>query len=149
MIKKELILGFLGILFILALTVFYGLQYKSKINNLSKGITVSPIQSGTTLSVTEISKHNSVQDCWVIISNNVYDVTSYINLHPGGASRISSYCGGDMTQAFLSQPHSSLANQEHTMMLLGPVNGQVSPQNIQNIQNNLNNTIFPGRVEND
>jgi cytochrome b involved in lipid metabolism len=147
--KNELIVNFLGVIFILVLTVFYGFQYKSKTNNLNKGITLNPSLSGITLSSSEIKKHNSSQDCWVIISGSVYDVTNYVNLHPGGASRISSYCGGDMTQSFINQPHSSLANQQHTMMFLGPLNGQINLQNIQNVQNNVNNGIFSGGREDD
>ena len=32
----------------------------------------------------EISKHNKVTDAWVTFRNNVYDITDFINKHPGG-----------------------------------------------------------------
>ena len=33
----------------------------------------------------EISKHNKITDAWVTFRNNVYDITDFINNHPGGA----------------------------------------------------------------
>ncbi|MCA9398080.1 hypothetical protein KC573_04575 [candidate division WWE3 bacterium] len=42
----------------------------------------------------QVSQHNSRSDCWVIVSSKVYNVTSYVNKHPGGAAAFdSSTCG--------------------------------------------------------
>jgi L-lactate dehydrogenase (cytochrome) len=153
MFRKELIVNILGVVFVIALTIFYGFQYQNRLQKASS-LNISPNLPQTTvaLSLTEIQKHNLVNDCWVIVSNNVYDVTSYITLHPGGTATISSFCGQDMTQAFLSQRHSSLADQQHLMMLLGPLNGQTSQKVIKNSQSNLNqqgNNVFQGGGEDD
>ncbi|KAG9130114.1 hypothetical protein Leryth_012858 [Lithospermum erythrorhizon] len=32
----------------------------------------------------EVSLHNTRTDCWLIIKDKVYDVTSYVEEHPGG-----------------------------------------------------------------
>ena len=32
----------------------------------------------------EISSHNSVRDCWVVVDGGVYDVTGWVAQHPGG-----------------------------------------------------------------
>lgn len=32
----------------------------------------------------EVAKHNSEEDCWLIIHGNVYDVSDYVGEHPGG-----------------------------------------------------------------
>ena len=45
----------------------------------------------------EVQKHNSVESCWVIISGNIYDVTSFINKHPGGRNAILKAAGTDAT----------------------------------------------------
>ncbi|KAJ3533482.1 hypothetical protein NM688_g7276 [Phlebia brevispora] len=45
------------------------------------------------LSLEEIAKHNSTNDCWIIIDNKVYDVTDVLSWHPGGAAAILAYAG--------------------------------------------------------
>jgi cytochrome b involved in lipid metabolism len=37
------------------------------------------------------------------VSKSVYDLTSYVSSHPGGASAISALCGKDATSAFTGQ----------------------------------------------
>ena len=44
----------------------------------------------------EVSKHNSADDCWIIVDGKVYDVTSYILDHPGGDSILNN-AGSDST----------------------------------------------------
>ena len=50
-------------------------------------------------SVEEISKHNTMKDCWIILGSKenggekVYDVTSYLNDHPGGPEVMLEYAG--------------------------------------------------------
>lgn len=49
------------------------------------------------LSFEEVQKHNTRDDCWVIINGMVYDVTEFIAIHPGGANIIISNAGKDVT----------------------------------------------------
>lgn len=56
--------------------------------------------TSSTLNTTEVQKHNSQADCWIIVSNQVYNVTAYIPFHPGGTQRIVNTCGTDATTAF-------------------------------------------------
>lgn len=48
------------------------------------------------ITAAEVSKHNTRDDCWIIIDDNVYNVTDYIDEHPGGDS-IMNNAGGDAT----------------------------------------------------
>lgn len=48
----------------------------------------------------EVAKHNSRESCWVIISGKVYDVTDFLDEHPGGASIILQYGGKDATEEY-------------------------------------------------
>lgn len=52
------------------------------------------------LQLEEIAKHSTKQDCWVIVHGQVYDVTDFIDQHPGGAGIILKYAGKDATKAF-------------------------------------------------
>jgi len=49
----------------------------------------------------EVKKHNSADDIWVIISNEVYDLTSWIGRHPGGSRILEVQAGFDVTTPFL------------------------------------------------
>lgn len=45
----------------------------------------------------EVAKHNSRDDCYVILYNKVYDLTEFIPEHPGGPQIIIKYAGKDAT----------------------------------------------------
>ena len=36
------------------------------------------------VSVEEIKKHASEQDCWIVVDDVVWDITEFIPSHPGG-----------------------------------------------------------------
>ena len=66
----------------------------------------------------EISKHNTSTDCWIIIDDFVYDVTSYIDKHPGGSDKIIKYAGNDATGEFNSI-HSQYAKSILKLLIVG------------------------------
>ena len=45
------------------------------------------------ISLSELTGHNKRADCWVGYKGKVYDITSFIPKHPGGAEKIIPYCG--------------------------------------------------------
>lgn len=47
----------------------------------------------------EVTKHAVPTDCWLVASAKVYDVTSFVDKHPGG-EKILEGCGKDMTEFF-------------------------------------------------
>lgn len=55
------------------------------------------------LTVAEIAKHNDVANCWTIISGQVYNLTSFADLHSGGPQAIRGTCGVDSTTAFFNR----------------------------------------------
>jgi len=48
----------------------------------------------------EIAKHNTEDDCWVVVNGEVLDATSFLGDHPGGKGAIMLYAGKDATAEF-------------------------------------------------
>jgi cytochrome b involved in lipid metabolism len=51
----------------------------------------------------QLATHNKPADCWMAINGGIYDVTNYVDMHPGGADIVLMYCGKDATQAYNTQ----------------------------------------------
>jgi cytochrome b involved in lipid metabolism len=78
----------------------------------SSGTTKTPL--ATTFTAAEVAKHNSGSDCWSVVSGQVYDLTSYVTSHPGGATVIKAICGKDGSAAFTGQ-HGSASRPNNTL----------------------------------
>eukprot|EP00611_Tribonema_gayanum_P013836 TRINITY_DN25059_c0_g1_i1.p1 TRINITY_DN25059_c0_g1~~TRINITY_DN25059_c0_g1_i1.p1 ORF type:complete len:507 (-),score=108.53 TRINITY_DN25059_c0_g1_i1:413-1861(-) len=50
----------------------------------------------------EVAKHNTAQSAWVIVGSKVYDLTSWVDNHPGGREVLLLMAGRDATAAFES-----------------------------------------------
>ncbi len=145
--KNEFIIGFLSILIILNLTWWYGQQYQLQSTAIANQGIVAQIdpsqklpadqtQPTETLNSVLVATHNVSKDCWITIGGFVYDVSGYLNLHPGGASRIIPYCGQDATQAFQTRggsgSHSVFAQEDLAKLLVGPIGQPISQSAIIN-----------------
>ena len=42
------------------------------------------------ISTQELSRHNSPKDCWIVVSDRVWDVTDFLDEHPGGSAGVAS-----------------------------------------------------------
>jgi uncharacterized membrane protein len=56
-----------------------------------------------TYNAADLKKHATAASCWSAINGNVYDLTKWINRHPGGASVIKGICGRDGSAGFNGQ----------------------------------------------
>merc|ERR1712217_790817 len=52
------------------------------------------------VSADEVAKHATDSDCWVIVGDDVYDVTKFLPDHPGGKKAIMLFAGKDATEEF-------------------------------------------------
>uniref|UniRef100_A0A7R9XTV7 Cytochrome b5 heme-binding domain-containing protein n=2 Tax=Micromonas pusilla TaxID=38833 RepID=A0A7R9XTV7_MICPS len=57
--------------------------------------------------VSEVAKHDTKDDLWVVIKGKVYDLTEYADEHPGGVAAITKHAGGDATAGFFGPQHPS------------------------------------------
>lgn len=66
-----------------------------------------------------VANHDDFSDCWVVIYDRVYDVTNFLQDHPGGADVIMDYAGRDATLAFHGTGHSRDAIEQMRNYLVG------------------------------
>ena len=132
--------------------VFYQNKKDSSINttntvnqNKNTDITNLTKTGVTVLDLLEVSKHNNISDCWIIVNNKVYDISGYASAHPGGTRNIADSCGKESTQAYdtkggRGQSHSSSAQSQLDQYYVGDLNQQISQsainQTTQKIKSN-------------
>ena len=58
------------------------------------------MSSSQTVSPEELQRHNTSEDCWIVVHSKVYDVTSFLDEHPGGPNVVLQYAGIDATAAY-------------------------------------------------
>lgn len=71
----------------------------------------------------EIEKHNTRNDCWLVINGNVYDATSVLEWHPGGTAAILANAGKldlEVTSSF-ENVHDEYAHKKLTECAIGKV----------------------------
>jgi cytochrome b involved in lipid metabolism len=72
----------------------------------------------------EVATHNSEESCWLIVGNDVYDVTAFLALHPAGAKPLLRRAGGDATRDFSF--HSRTAQNSWRQYKIGVLEGSES-----------------------
>ena len=48
----------------------------------------------STYTMCEIRRHNTTESAWLVAGNDIYDVTEYMTVHPGGSSSLLKKSGG-------------------------------------------------------
>ncbi|OAD58596.1 Cytochrome b5 [Eufriesea mexicana] len=71
------------------------------------------------INLDEVAWHDTVDNCWVVIHDYVYDCTDFLKTHPGGSDVILEYAGRDATLAFIGTGHSPMAKQSLQVYLIG------------------------------
>lgn len=60
----------------------------------------SAMAATKTYTMAQVKQHRTSTNCWTVINRNVYNLTAWVQRHPGGASAITSLCGKNGTTAF-------------------------------------------------
>ncbi|KAK9761754.1 Cytochrome b5 [Basidiobolus ranarum] len=79
------------------------------------------------ITATEVSLHNTEQDCWCIINGKVYDCTKFLDDHPGGGEVIVECAGRDATEAFDEIGHSDEATKLLEDLYVGNLEKVLTP----------------------
>lgn len=51
----------------------------------------------------DVAAHNTANNCWAAINDQVYDLMEWVDFHPGGGGNIINICGKDGSEAFNKQ----------------------------------------------
>lgn len=85
----------------------------------------TPIESKLrAITLEEVRSHNTQTDCWTVVGESVYDVTSFVSRHPAGSPAIKEMCGKNASEDYLDE-HSG--QQEPEMWLEKLKIGTVAP----------------------
>jgi cytochrome b involved in lipid metabolism len=71
--------------------------------------------------MTEVAKHRSPESCWLAVRGKVYDVTSFVQKHPGGVNAILRHGGEEATEHF--DFHSRDAQKQWAQFQIGVLEG--------------------------
>ncbi|OAL44223.1 hypothetical protein IQ07DRAFT_663555 [Pyrenochaeta sp. DS3sAY3a] len=83
----------------------------------------------------EVAKHNSRRSCWIVISGQVYDVTAFLDDHPGGPNVILRYGGKDATEEYaLIHPPGTIEKELPSDKHLGAIDPNTIEQDAGHIQ---------------
>ncbi|KAF5816826.1 putative cytochrome b5-like heme/steroid binding domain, cytochrome b5, heme-binding protein [Helianthus annuus] len=80
------------------------------------------------LSLHEVSKHDNKNDCWLIISGKVYDITPFLDDHPGGDEVLLLATKKDATEDFEDVGHSQNARNMLADYYVGDIDINSMPQ---------------------
>ncbi|KAJ6372346.1 hypothetical protein OIU76_026767 [Salix suchowensis] len=102
-----MVIAVVALIFGVLLGVFILIPRNSKSVKAEKTYSnVNRTKASKTFSKAEVSLHHKRTDCWIIIKDKVYDVTSYVEEHPGGDA-ILAHAGDDSTDGFFGPQHAT------------------------------------------
>ncbi|XP_020377281.1 cytochrome b5 [Rhincodon typus] len=71
------------------------------------------------ITMEDVKTHNSSKSTWLVIHDKVYDVTKFLEEHPGGEEVLFEQAGGDATESFEDVGHSSDAREMLKQYFIG------------------------------
>ncbi|KAI9218947.1 cytochrome b5-like heme/steroid binding domain-containing protein [Blastocladiella britannica] len=71
----------------------------------------------------EVAAHNERSNVWTIINGKVYNITKFLDEHPGGEEVLLEGAGADATEGFEDVGHSEDARELLKKYLIGEVKG--------------------------
>ncbi|XVF32200.1 hypothetical protein REPUB_Repub17cG0061600 [Reevesia pubescens] len=86
---------------------------------------------GKVYTLAEVSQHNNAKDCWLVIEGKVYNVTKFLEDHPGGDEVLLSATGKDATDDFVDVGHSSSARAMMDEFYVGKIDTSTIPTTIK------------------
>lgn len=76
----------------------------------------------------EVANHNTENSIWIIVHDKVFDVTNFLNEHPGGKKVLLKVAGTDATKQFDNFHSLDILNKYAPQLLIGEI-GSVQAEN--------------------
>ena len=85
----------------------------------------APTSSGNNevMSPADVATHNHPDDCWIVIAGKVYDVTKFMEDHPGGPKPLALYAGKDASEEFTMVHHPDIIKAYGELYRVGVLEG--------------------------
>ncbi|KAH9999915.1 cytochrome b5 [Russula vinacea] len=99
------------------------------------------------VTLSELREHATKDNIWVLLHSKVYDVTKFIDEHPGGDEVILSEAGKDATEAFEDVGHSDEARALLPGMLIGEFEKGANVKNAKSYQSTAAAATMENAVE--
>ncbi|XP_029284570.1 cytochrome b5 type B [Cottoperca gobio] len=90
----------------------------------------------------EIRLHNMSSDPWLIIHDKVYDITSFLEEHPGGEEVLLEQAGADATESFEDVGHSTDAREMLQQYYVGELHMDDRKKETENEENDANSSSW-------
>ena len=105
-----------------------------------KRIPLNSIENFTNqFTIDDVKQHNQINDLWTIYKGDVYDITHFVQSHPGGKSNILKCAGKDVEEVWRSLGYTFHINSNHVISHLTEVKVGTLVENFsKNSFDNLN-----------
>jgi cytochrome b involved in lipid metabolism len=65
----------------------------------------------------EVANHASAKDCWIVMEQKVYDVSSYIPKHPAPEAAVIKYCGKNADHGWKTKDNENAHSRSAAQLL--------------------------------
>lgn len=85
----------------------------------SNGVSSEEVTAEKSYPMLEVARHVTRRSCWFVVDGKVYDVTPFLDEHPGGDDILLDSAGRDATREFEDVGHSTGARADLARLYIG------------------------------
>ncbi|ORX77514.1 acyl-CoA dehydrogenase NM domain-like protein [Basidiobolus meristosporus CBS 931.73] len=101
---------------------------------------------GKPLTAQDVQKHNTENDCWIIVHGKVYDLSNFLSEHPGGKKVLVRVAGTDASKQFDNFHNKAVLDQWGPKLLVGSIGEASASSNEVNASSTEENPEYFGEL---
>lgn len=94
---------------------------KHKNNNDNNNSNVCSCSDEVYYTICQVRRHNTMESCWLVAGDTIYDATPFLRIHPGGTTSILRRGGGASDVTRDMQFHSAVGKQMFKKYKIGKI----------------------------